>query len=160
MPGSDSADHTLRSHNADLFRTMLAYLGQRDYANCARYLAQDVYADWPYRPMPTIPDRVTGRDNLIGYFRGEVDGSDNEGLDEFTPLDYEIETLHELLDPNVLIAEYASHARHIPSGKPYNNRYVGIVRFKDDEIVYWREYVNPAVIYEIYDLLKLPTDTQ
>lgn len=156
MPQSDKASEPLRESNIELFKTMLSYLGSRDYESCARYLSHDVHADWPYRPMPTIPDRVTGRDHLIAYFRGQSEGSQTEGLDEFTPLSYEIENIHELLDPNVLIAEYSSHAQHIPSGKPYNNKYVGIMKFNAGQICYWREYVNPAVIYEIYDMVKLP----
>jgi len=157
MSNSGTSSDQLRKDNKAIFKEMLMHLGKRDYDNCARYLADDVYADWPYRPMPTIPDRVTGRHNLIAYFRGDIDGSQTEGLDEFTPLSYEMENIHELLDPNTLIAEYSSHAQHIPSGKPYNNKYVGIIKLTDGKICYWREYVNPAVIYEIYDMVKLPS---
>ncbi|WP_187275861.1 nuclear transport factor 2 family protein [Parahaliea aestuarii] len=156
MATGDANSDEVRERNSGNFRTMLKYLGNRDYDSCAKYLADDIYADWPYRPMPTIPDQVSGRENLIAYFRGESDGSQTEGLDEFTPLSYEIENIHHLVDPDVLIAEYSSHAQHIPSGKPYNNKYVGIMKFKGDKIFYWREYVNPAVIYEIYDMLKIP----
>ncbi len=153
---SDGEASERRHSNRAIFKRMLMHLGKRDYASCARYLSDDIYADWPYRPMPTIPDRVTGKDKLIAFFRGDVDGSQNGGLDEFTPLSYQIESIHELVDPDILIAEYTSHAQHIPSGKPYENKYVGIMKFRDGEICYWREYVNPAVIYEIYDMVKLP----
>lgn len=146
----------LRQNNIDVFQTMLGHLGRRDYENCGKYLAEDIYADWPYRPMPSIPDKVLGRDQLIAYFRGEVAGSSNGGLDDFTPLSYEIDAIHELLDANALIAEYQSHATHVPSNKPYNNRYISLLKFSDGKVTYWREYVNPAVIYEIFDMLQLP----
>jgi ketosteroid isomerase-like protein len=133
---------------------MLDHLGRRDYAGCASYLADDVYADWPYRPMPNLPDQVTGKKQLIGYFRGEAEGSTNEGMDEYTPLSYEIDNIIELEDPNSIVAEYRSSATHIPSGKPYRNRYISILKFQKGKITYWREYVNPAPIYEIYDMIK------
>jgi uncharacterized protein len=46
-------------------------------------------------------------------------------------------------DPDVAIVTYASDATVRHNGKPYRNRYVGIFRFRDGEIVSWREYHNP-----------------
>ena len=156
MKTSAHETRRLRDANLALFKSMLGHLGRRDYARCAEHLAEDVYADWPYRPMPNLPDQVTGRDALIRYFRGEAEGSTNDGLDEFTPLSYTIDQIHKLVDPDSLIAEYHSNATHIPSSKPYSNKYVGVLKFKDGKISYWREYVNPVVIYEIYDMIRHP----
>ena len=135
---------------------MLGHLGRRDYDNCAKYLADDVYADWPYRPMPSLPDQVTGKDKLIAYFRGDVEGASNDGMDEFTPYSYVIDSIHELLDANAIIAEYHSTATHLPTNKPYQNKYISVLRFEDGEVTYWREYVNPVAIYEIYDMIAHP----
>jgi ketosteroid isomerase-like protein len=46
-------------------------------------------------------------------------------------------------DPDVAVVTYASDATVRHNGKSYRNRYVGIFRFRDGEIVSWREYHNP-----------------
>ena len=46
-------------------------------------------------------------------------------------------------DPDVAVVTYASDAIVKHNGKPYRNRYIGIFRFRDGEIVSWREYHNP-----------------
>jgi hypothetical protein len=46
-------------------------------------------------------------------------------------------------DPDIAVVTYTSDAVVKHNGKPYRNRYVGIFRFRNGEIVAWREYHNP-----------------
>jgi ketosteroid isomerase-like protein len=46
-------------------------------------------------------------------------------------------------DPDLAVVTYASDAVVKHNGKPYRNRYVGIFRFRDGELVSWREFHNP-----------------
>ena len=46
-------------------------------------------------------------------------------------------------DPDVAVVTYASDATVRHNGKPYRNRYVGIFRFRGDEIVSWRRVPQP-----------------
>ena len=43
----------------------------------------------------------------------------------------------------MLLAEYTSTGHVTTTGKPYENRYVGVVRFRDGLICEQREYYNP-----------------
>jgi len=124
--------------NISVFTTMLGHLGRQEYADCGRYLADDIYADWPYMPAPGCPDHIVGREPLLEFFEG--------GMSAFDPYAYRITQIHEMADPKQLIAEYFSNSRFHPNGRPYSNRYCAILRFENGLVTYWREYVNPETI--------------
>lgn len=132
------ADTPLRQRNKQTFIDMLSSLGRQDFDHCSRYLDPDIYADWPYNPAPGCPDSLRGRDQLLAYFQA--------GMTSFTPHDYRLDEIHELLDPNRLIAEYGSRSRFRPTDTPYLNRYCSVLHFRDGLITYWREYLNPVVV--------------
>lgn len=133
-----ASEQVLRQQNIQIFETMLGHLGRQEYTECGRYLAPDLYADWPYIPAPGCPEHIVGRDALLAFFKG--------GMDGFEPYSYRIEHIHPMLDPAQVIAEYSSHSRFLSNGRPYSNRYCAILRFSDGLITYWREYVNPETI--------------
>ncbi len=66
----------------------------------------------------------------------------------FTPYRYRIQHLHDLADPDMLVAEYSSHSTYLPRNAPYENLYIAVVRFRDGKVAHWREYVNPLVTLE------------
>jgi hypothetical protein len=133
-----SGDNELRQRNIQIFQTMLGHLGRQEYTLCGQYLAPDLLADWPYIPAPGCPEQIVGRDPLLAFFKG--------GMDGFEPYLYRIVGIHEMLDPNQVIAEYSSHSRFLSNGRPYSNRYCAMLRFREGLITYWREYVNPETI--------------
>ena len=51
----------------------------------------------------------------------------------------------ECLDPNLLIAEYASEGRSTITNKPYKNTYIGLWRFREGKICGVKEYLNPLI---------------
>lgn len=128
----------VRQQNRQIFIAMLRHLGEQQYAECGEYLAEDIFADWPYIPAPGCPDHIIGREPLLSFFAG--------GMSGFEPYRYRITEIHDQLDPNTLIAEYSSHSHFLDNMRPYSNRYCAIVKFRDGLISYWREYVNPETI--------------
>ena len=66
----------------------------------------------------------------------------------FDPHEYTIDAIHDMLDPEMLVAEYTSHSFYHPKRLPYSNRYVSILRFRDGKLVHWTEYVNPLILKE------------
>lgn len=131
-------EQQLRAANIEIFRTMLRHLGEQEYAQCGAYLAEDIYADWPYIPAPGCPEHIIGRQPLLSFFEN--------GMQGFEPYRYRISHIHELVDPDKLIAEYSSHSSFLSNGRPYSNKYCSVLHFKDGLITYWREYVNPETI--------------
>lgn len=127
--------------NHDIFVRMLTALGQKDYDGFEADLAEDVLLEWPYPPMDGFPTEKRG----ARWFREVLEIS----WADFEPYNYRIEAIHDLADPDRLIAEYSSHSRFIPTDRPYSNRYIAILDFRDGRIVRWREYVNPIIISDI-----------
>jgi len=46
------------------------------------------------------------------------------------------------------VDEYSSHGRAVQTGKPYNNRYVSVIRIHDRKVTHWRDYANPLVVLD------------
>lgn len=134
-----------RATHIAVFRTMLAALGRKDWDGGFALMTEDVVCDWPYKPIPDMPSEMQGRETIRAFFAN--------GQEPFLGLDYHIERIYELLDPDALIAEYRSDSRHRDSGIPYRNAYLGILRFRDAQVSYWREYINPQTISELFAAL-------
>ncbi len=129
--------------NRELFVRMLTALGKKDYDTFEAALAKDVLLEWPYPPMAGFPAEKCG----ARWFRNVLEMS----WVDFDPYNYRIEAIYDLADPDRLIAEYTSHSRFIPTGRPYSNRYIAVVDFANEEIIRWREYVNPTIIAATLD---------
>jgi ketosteroid isomerase-like protein len=54
-------------------------------------------------------------------------------------------TVHDCLDPDVLVAEYTSEGEVTTTGKPYANTYIGIWRFRDGRVCGLKEFYNPLI---------------
>lgn len=119
---------------------MLSALGKKDYDTFEDCLAEDLLCEWPYAVMEGFPSELRSARRL----REALEVS----FTSFTPYDYEILEMHDLADPNGLIAEYRSRSRYLPRDVPYSNRYLGIVQFAGGKIARWREYLNPVILLE------------
>ena len=123
--------------NRDAFVAMLRALGEKDYDGFERHLDPDLVCEWPYVVMEGFPTRMTGARRL------------REALEvswvKFTPYRYQIQHLHDLADPDCLVAEYSSHSTYLPRNVPYENQYIAVLTFARGRITHWREYVNPLV---------------
>lgn len=127
--------------NRHLFETMLSALGAKDFDRFEACLAENVLLEWPFPVMDGFPLEKRG----AHWFRQSLEKS----WEEFAPYAYRIEAIHDLTDPDSLVAEYSSHSTYLPTGEPYSNKYVGMIDFADGCITRWREYLNPQVIARV-----------
>jgi ketosteroid isomerase-like protein len=126
--------------NREIFTRMLTALGSKDYDTFEQQLDENLLCEWPYAVMEGFPATLTGGRKL----REALEVS----LRTFAPYNYRILELHDLADPDRLIAEYSSHSLYLPRNVPYTNRYIGVVEFRCGRITRWREYLNPLPIVE------------
>ena len=133
-------DNELRAANKALFLKVLGHLGRKEFDAFEACLAPDMTQEWPYRPLPTLPERVVGASSVRRLME--------QGMSDFDPYNYQVLAVHELVDPAMLIAEYSSRSFYHRRGVPYENRYISILRFAQGQLAYWSEYVNPLVIKE------------
>ena len=130
----------IRERNRAAFSDMLGHLGRKEFDQFESYLADDVYQDWPYRPIPTMAESLVGRRALRDFLE--------RATSDFDPYNYTISRFYDMADPDSLIVEYSSQTVYLPRAMPYANQYLSILRFAEGKIVYWREYVNPLIISE------------
>ena len=116
-------------------RELFARLSAHQWESAGLLTADDVEFELAYVPeFMEMP--VRGRAALVDLYATIL----GPMFDTFTIMPDEV-----ILgaDPDVAVVTYASDATVKHNGKPYRNRYVGIFRFRDGEIVAWREYHNP-----------------
>lgn len=136
------AAHARREELRRLFTDLITAYGAKDFDRFAEYLRDDTVFEWPYLPLADFPDRMTGRAAFVAMSR--------EGMADCDPYSHVVDRFHDQLDPDTLIVEYHSDTTHRPSGKRYANRYLGILRFEGRAVTYWKEYINPLPVLEVY----------
>lgn len=63
----------------------------------------------------------------------------------FKKFDITVTDVFDLVDPNILVAQYRSVAEGRDKPVSYQNEYIGVFHFADGKITSWREYANPEV---------------
>lgn len=104
-----------------------------------RLFAPDAVLEFPFAPAG-VPRRVAGRDALLAHMKNFPETFDVE----FVGLEF-----HETVDPSLVIAEFRSTGTALPTGKPYEQTCVSVVRTDDDaRITHYLDYWNPLVAIE------------
>ena len=86
-----------REHNRKVFLAMMNALGRKDWDAGFACMTDDVYCDWPYRPIPEMEEVMIGRDVVRAFF--------DNGQAPLAGLDYRIDQIYELLDPDAFREE-------------------------------------------------------
>ncbi|WP_404477117.1 nuclear transport factor 2 family protein [Novosphingobium sp. BL-52-GroH] len=123
-------------------------LSDRNVANAQRLMAlfgHDMPAFWamvspalhmelPFAPTVRLPEVLEGEDAL-GMFRTAAEVFDVKfNSVEVTPL----------ADPHRVLVEYRGYGE--PGGVVYDQRYVGVHEYRDDKLVFYREYFDTGVV--------------
>ncbi|MBO0885474.1 MAG: nuclear transport factor 2 family protein [Mycobacterium sp.] len=107
----------------------------KDLEAFAELFAADGVHELPFAP-PGVPVTIRGRDGIRGYF-ATISTTPIE-FEEFTEL-----TVHQSVDPEVVIAEYQAIGTITSTGAPYRARYIQVLHARNGEITLWRDYWNP-----------------
>ncbi|MBM7788218.1 nuclear transport factor 2 family protein [Tenggerimyces flavus] len=103
-------------------------------------LAEDVVIEWPFAPGG--PARVEGRSEFVAFATPSRQALPVR-FDEFRDV-----VVHETADPEVVVAEYTLVGTHLPSGRELAAPFVMVLRVRDGELVFCREYQNPLAMAE------------
>lgn len=127
-------DNTRRAANRTLFGTVLETISAGEFERLAEFMTEDLTFDLPYGP-DFIPNPIEGLEpwNQMQLMTFKL----------FSSFALELGEVHECLDPDELVAEYRSSAVVARNGNAYENRYIGVLRFRDGKISHWREFHNP-----------------
>ena len=85
--------------------------------------------------VPGYPRRVEGRQAVAGLYRPY---GATFSLDRCYDL-----AVHHDQATGVVVLDYASQGRAIPTGTAYSNRYISVLSIVDRKIAHWRDYLDP-----------------
>jgi ketosteroid isomerase-like protein len=115
----------------------------------ADLFAADGVLEFPYAPQG-VPKRLQGRDALIAHMRAFPDTFDVTFVDL---------VFHDTIDPTLAIAEFRSEGVALPTGKPYDQTCISVLRVDDDgRITSYLDYWNPLVAIEALTPDAEPSD--
>lgn len=136
-----AAQHTVAEH------LRLTAAGRTD--EWVKLFAPDAVLEFPYAPAG-VPRQVTGRDALFAHMSSFPETFDVEFVDL---------VFHETVDPSLVIAEFRSTGTARPTGKPYEQTCISVVRTDDDALItHYLDYWNPLVAIEALTPHDVPSD--
>jgi uncharacterized protein len=56
--------------------------------------------------------------------------------------------VHHDIKTGVVVLEYASEGRVVPTGAPYTNRYISVLTIADRKVTHWRDYLDPVAVFD------------
>jgi ketosteroid isomerase-like protein len=90
--------------------------------------------------VPGYPRRVEGRQAVAELYRPY---GATFSLDRC----YDLAVHHDQFT-GVVVLEYASQGRAIPTGTAYRNRYISVLSIVDRKIAHWRDYLDPLAVFD------------
>jgi ketosteroid isomerase-like protein len=124
---------------AAVFRRGLDLLLAKDMRAYLALWHEDAVAEFPFAP-PGAPRRLDGITAITGYL---IDYPDKIDIAEVSTL-----TMHETVDPAVVVAEFTATGTIVATGKPYEMSYIAVVTAAHGKITHYRDYWNPMTVLE------------
>jgi uncharacterized protein len=110
-----------------------------DMAGFAGLWVVDGTVEFPFAP-DGYPQRLNGRAAVAEYLRDFTEHIDLHAVTS--------RTVHQTLDPDVVVLELEVDGTAVRTGRPYRLRYVWVVTARDGEIVSFRDYWSPLAATE------------
>jgi uncharacterized protein len=99
-----------------------------------------------------VPQRVAGRAALLEHMRR---------FPETFKVEFVGLVFHETVDPSLVIAEFRSTGTALPTGKPYEQTCISVVRTDEDGLItHYLDYWNPLVAIAALTPDDVPSDSE
>ncbi len=134
-------DDELRSLTLELGRSYQALIAERRLDEWIELWDDDGSCEFPFAP-PGRKRLYRGKREIYAYmtaYPGRI------AIDSVAD-----QRVHSMLDPEVAVIELAIRGRALPSGRPYNQRYVAFLEARNGKVWRYREYWNPLVAIEAF----------
>jgi ketosteroid isomerase-like protein len=110
-----------------------------DMAGFAGLWAVDGTVEFPFA-SDGYPQRLEGRAAVAEYVRDFTDHIDMHAITN--------RTVHQTIDPDVVVVELEVDGTAVRTGRPYRLRYIWVMTVRDGEIVGFRDYWSPLAAAE------------
>jgi uncharacterized protein len=102
-------------------------------------LADDVVVEFVIS-VPGYPRRVEGRRNIVDLYDGYHSFMHVRSADGLRVYRDDAQS--------TVVLEYEVHGESVPTGRPYDNRFVSIVTVRDGKVAAWRDYLDPVAVFD------------
>ena len=110
-----------------------------DMAGFAGLWAVDGTMEFPFAPAG-YPQRLEGRAAVAEYLRDYTDHVDLRAITS--------RTVHQTVDPDVVVVEFEVDGTAVRTGRSYRMRYISVITARDGEIAGYRDYWSPVAAAE------------
>ncbi|WUJ73900.1 nuclear transport factor 2 family protein [Kribbella soli] len=110
------------------------YLIARDFEGFVSLFAEDAVLELPFA-VQGLPDRLVGREAIREF-------SLQAAAHAIAIIDLRTVQLHRTTDPEVVILELVTEARHTTTDVPFQATCIQVFRIKDGKIKLFRDYVG------------------
>jgi len=132
-------DEQIKNKSQQAFKDHLSYLSAGKIREWVDLFSDDGVLEFPYGPS-SFPDKVTGKEALFDYM---------QNFPKHFKVAFVNLYFHPTADPNLVIAEFESEGVAITTGKPYNQKYISVVKTTDDgKITSYVDFWNPMIAME------------
>lgn len=131
-------DAATRKSNKQTLRRLMSGIAALDTDAIGAELHDSAVFELPFDS--TLPD--CDRDGLLQLL--------STMFTMFKKFELTITDVYDLVDPDLLIARYSGDCEGRDQPVVYQNEYIGIFRFTDKKIAFWREYANPEIAHAAF----------
>ena len=109
------------------------------HSDLLEMLTDDAVIDFPYH-LPTTPAQLVGKPEIERFFAG---------FGDFLSLEEtHLIAAHQTADQNVGILEYEGKGKATKTGRPYRQKYITVLTFRNGQILHWKDYWNPVSVLD------------
>jgi len=127
------------AQRVEVVRGLLDSIGKLDFDRAATFLADDAVMTLPF--LDGLPP-TAGRAAIIEQLGASVPQL-------FERMTFSYDAFYEVRDSDTVIAEYRSECPRRNGAGVYRNTYIAVFGFDDEQIVLYREYLNPTRMTEL-----------
>lgn len=129
----------LHAHTLRPYEEQVRHLLDKNMEGWLDTFADDAVFELPFAPAD-YPRKLEGRAAIAEYVKDYTKHIDLTGFPELT--------VHQALDPAVIVVEALAEGRVIATGNPYQVSYVWVITVKNGKIVRQRDYWNPLAVQD------------
>lgn len=119
-------------HRENVIREVFEGISTSDFDKISKHIHDDVVAELPYPPAGVEPFRHGKEVFMSAIIAGDQ---------LFKTFVLSITDLYQVPDRDTVVVEFTSSGE-IVIGGPWDNRYIGVIGFRDGKINLWREYMD------------------
>jgi uncharacterized protein len=128
------SEEPIRSASVTAINAFFQRMHEKDISAWAELWHREARIIVEYPPAG-FPSQINGKDEIVSGFR--------DLFAHFSSYDATIRTIHETLDPNIVVVEWDVRAVLVKAGEVYRGNNITVFKFEGGLIRTYHDYFNP-----------------